>query len=242
MFITRQHLTLLGIGGLAIFGASACNLSVDLGTDGSGTAQTTTYDFDNFTEVDIADAFEATIIVTDGPPTVEITLDDNLFDQLEVSVDNDELKIEMDGINIDFNVDPTIKITMPQLTELDISGAVDATVDNAGGDLKVDISGASNLKIDGRLDSLALDGSGASSIEYEGVADEVNLDISGASTISFDNADVGTANVDLSGSSDATFDKLDQLSGEISGASSVDVPEETDVSVATSGAASVDRN
>ncbi len=245
MFITRHHLTLLGLGGLTILGATACNLSVDLASDvdGSGTAQTSTYDFDDFTEVDISSAFEATITVVDGPPTIEVTLDDNLFEYLEVGIDDGELEIKMSRGNIDYDVVPTAIITLPALTEVDVSGASQVTIEGAEGDeLTLDVSGASEVTVEAEVASLDLDSSGASSIAYEGTADAVEADISGASSVSFADASVRAADVDLNGASHTVFGSVDRVTGEANGASSVEVPESANVSVETSGASSVSRN
>ena len=230
--------TLVGLGGLAVFGATACSLSFSLGTDGSGVPETVTYDFDSFDEVDISSSFEARITIADGPPTVEVTVDDNLVDKLDVEVDNDELNVGFDGWdNIDTNVDPIVVITMPSVVGLDLSGASFAEVDGVDSSaLSVSLSGASNATIDGSVDTLKVDGSGASHISVEGTTDELNVELSGASSADLTTAEVRIATVDLSGSSNAEFASLDELRGEMSGASSSGVPNGTTVSVSTSGA------
>ena len=76
MIGTQNLLAVLGIGGLALFGATACNVSFSFDEDGSGVPQTVTYEFDSFDEVDVDGVFDAEITVVDGPPTVEITVDD----------------------------------------------------------------------------------------------------------------------------------------------------------------------
>ena len=234
--------TLVGLGGLAVFGVSACGLSFALGTDGSGVPETVTYEFDDFDEVDISSTFEAQITIADGPPTIEVTVDDNLIEKLEVEVDDDELNVGFDGWdNIDTNVDPVVVITMPALAELDLSGASFAEVDGVGSSaLSVNLSGASDATIDGSVDTLKVDGSGASHISFDGSADELTVELSGASSADLTSAEVGIATVDLSGSSNADFASLDELRGEMSGASTSAVPSGTTVSVSTSGASSVD--
>lgn len=242
MPIKRHHLALLGVSGLAIFGATACNLSIDLGPDGSGTAETNTYEFDDFTEVDISNAFVADISVVEGPPSIEVTLDDNLFEHLEIDVDGDELKIEMGPNSVTHRVEPRVVITMPELTELDVSGASSATVSGVEGNgLKINLSGASNVEIDSDVERLEVGASGASNVVYSGSAGSVKADASGASLIDFSDATVNDATVDASGASNIEFSDLDQLVGDASGASTIVIPESTSASLETSGLGGIER-
>jgi hypothetical protein len=241
MIGSQNALALIGIGGLALFGAPACNLSFSFDEEGSGVAETVTYDFESFDEVDVGGVFETSITVVDGPPTVEITVDDNLVDRLDVSVDGGELKIETNG-GMDFGVDPTVVITMPELTELDVEGAASVFVTGAKTtSLAVDLSGATDVDIELDVTSLDIDGSGASSITAKGTATELTMDLSGASSADLSGVAIETVSLDLSGSSDAIFGETAEVSGDLSGAATIEVPEETSVSVESSGGASVER-
>ena len=241
MIGSQNALALIGIGGLALFGATACNVSFSFDEEGSGVGETVTYDFESFDEVDVGDVFEADITIVDGPPTVEITVDDNLVERLDVSVDNGELKIEMDG-GADFGVDPTVVITMPELTELDVAGAASVVVDGAKTTkLAIDLSGASDVDIEVDVATLVIDGSGASSIIVGGTATDLEMDLSGASSADLSNVEIDTASLDLSGSTDATFGETAEVSGDLSGAATIEVLDETLVSIESSGGASVER-
>ncbi len=243
MIGSRNIFKLFGIGGLVLFGATACNASFVFDVEGSGVAETVTYDFESFDEVDIGSAFQADITIADGPPSVEITIDDNLVDKLDVRVDDGELKVDMDGGRITFEVEPTIVITMPELTELELSGAADGTVRELDADeLKVDVSGASTADIRGTVRDLILEGSGGSEFRMDGSAARVDLDLSGAGSADFRDAPVGAAHVDLSGGSRADFDEIDEVAGDLSGASTIVVPEDADLAVSTSGASEIKRS
>lgn len=238
---SRNNFALLSLGTVAMLGATACNVDIDIGIDGSGVPETTTYDFESFDALDISSAFEAEVEITDGPPTVEITVDDNLTDRLEVDVDNGELNIGMDG-PVDFGVDPTVKITMPALVDLELSGAASATVDGLEAeDLTVDLSGASDAELTGSVTDLTVDSSGASDFELVGSAATLDLELSGASSAELSDADLGEAAVDLSGASNASFGDVERVTGDLSGASNIEVPDGADVSVETSGASNVER-
>lgn len=243
MIGTRNQLVLLGIGGIALLGTSACNLSFDLETEGSGVAETVTFDFDSFDEVDISGAFNADITIVEGPPSVEITIDDNLVDRLEVEVDDGELNVGLEFGSVSYRVEPTVVVTMPSLRGLDVSGASTAEVkDLDETTLKVQFSGASDADIQGEVAELQLDGSGAGNLRIDGTIGAVEMDLSGASSADFTDAVVQSAKVDLSGGSEAEFEDLAEASGDLSGGSSMLVPDGTAVSVSTSGGADVDRS
>lgn len=231
-------------GILAAGSLAACGqINIDFDVDGSGTSETVSYDFDSFDEVDIGSAFETEITIESGAPSVEITMDDNLFEHLDVTVDNGRLKIEMDDGMYDTKVDPKVIISMPAITELDVSGATETTLtglDEAA--FNLDISGAANAKVDGTAALLTIDASGASSLEFDGSSDEIQLDASGASSVDLDDVPAKSVEVDLSGASSTELGDVSEVSGEVSGAASLEVPDEANVSVSTSGAGSVDRN
>lgn len=241
---SRRTLTLLGLGGLTL-AASACSVDFEIGqdVDGSGQAETVSFDFDSFDEIDLTSTFEAEITVVEGPPSVEVTVDDNLVERLDVTVDNNELKVGFKRGNIDAVVTPTVVVSMPSLTELDVSGASAARVDGVGGPkLSVDVSGAGEADINGMVEELQVDLSGASILTMTGGGDRVVADLSGASTLDLTELEATSAEIDFSGASDGLFGPLDSVSGDISGGSSLSVPDGADLSVETSGGSSVTRN
>lgn len=246
MIGTRNNRTklvrILGIGGLALFGATACNVSFSLGAEGSGIPETVTYDVESFDEVDLSNSFNGEITVVEGPPSVEVTVDDNLVEKLRVEVDGDELNVDIKGNSIDFGVVPTVIISMPNITELDLSGGSSAVVTGVDTpSFKVDLSGGSDAEVDGAVENLVIDGSGGASLIFNGSADRAVLDLSGAASADLSDAVVESASVDLSGASDVLFETIDEVTGDLSGAATVRVPNGTNVTVDTSGGASVDR-
>lgn len=242
---SRRTLTLLGLGGLTLVTASACSVDFEIGkdVDGSGVAETVTYDFDSFDQIDLSSAFVAEITVVDGPPSVEVTVDDNLVERLEVTVNDDELNVGFKRGNIDAVVTPTVVVSMPSLTELDVSGASVAQVDGVDeAELSVDVSGAGDATVDGMIDELQVDLSGASTMTMTGTGDRVVVDLSGASVLDLTELDATSAEIDFSGGSEGTFGPLDSVSGDMSGGSSLAVPDGADLSVETSGGSSVTRS
>jgi hypothetical protein len=102
--------------------------------------------------------------------------------------------------------DLVAKIQMPNLELLDLSGAVEASLDGFGGDeLTIDTSGAAELEAhNSRYNTLILDSSGAVEVNFKELT-------------------VINAQVDLSGASEVTLTMNGgELKGDISGAGSID--------------------
>jgi hypothetical protein len=131
------------------------------------------------------------------------------------------LKIFSEG-RISSKTKVNVKISMPELTGLDISGASNAVVANI------------------RTDSLQLEASGASKIKIDGVVKSVQADASGASKIDAESLQAENADVDSSGASSVTVSPLNDLNADATGASSVYYTgEPKNVKQNSSGASSV---
>jgi len=117
-----------------------------------------------------------------------------------------------------------VTISLPELKDLDVSGASKATV-----------AGLNNER-------LTIDVSGASDVSIEGTAREINIDLSGASNLKAENLHSEVAEMDLSGASSAKVNVSGKLNVDASGASSVRYIGDPNVTKDTSGASSVSRN
>lgn len=208
---------------------------------GSGNLVTDEMDFSDFTAVDVENAFDVEITKSSSY-SVNITADDNIFDYVEVSKTGDTLIIGLKwGYNYQF-VTLRAKIAMPELYELEFSGATHGTIvgfssshefalglsgasslhmeDITMGDVELDISGASNLS-----GNLTADGdatfvvSGASTVELTGEADDLTVTVSGASHLELSQFPAHNAIVNLSGASHSTVNLEGRLDAVVSGAS-----------------------
>ncbi len=171
------------------------------GVQGSGTAKSEQRNVSGFSKIDAGGAVNLEI-TTQGNFGVTVEADDNLLQYIKTDVSSGTLKIYSEG-RISPKTGINIKISMPELSGLDISGASKANVANA------------------KADSLELKASGASKIKIEGVAKSVKTDASGASSIDAENLRVENADVDSSGASKVTVSPSNDLSADASGASSI---------------------
>ena len=208
---------------------------------GSGNLATEEMDFSDFTIVEVGYAFEAEITQSNSY-SVSITADDNLFDYIQVSKTGGTLRIGLKPNYSYQSLTLRAEITMPDLQELEFSGATHGTVegfsslhnlvldisgassldmvDVSAGDIEINLSGASTVTggITASGDA-QLDISGASTIELEGAANDLLTIVSGASRLELSDFPVHNANVNLSGASQATINLDGILDADLSGAS-----------------------
>lgn len=213
--------------------------------EGSGVAETRSYDLTGFDRIEIGSAFEADVTVASGERfVVEVTTDGNLFDEIEVEVDGSTLRLgAVSGVRFDTSLGVEAIVVLPSLIAVEASGASKMVVEANDDEVReVEASGASRVSIaDVDTDELSVEVSGASSTDFAGgVATTVDLSVSGASEADLSDLSVDTATVDVSGASDAGFGSVSVVSGDASGASTVRAPSSADVSVETSGASTLD--
>ncbi|UCC77797.1 MAG: DUF2807 domain-containing protein [Anaerolineales bacterium] len=152
------------------------------GLRGSGRLVTRELDFEGFTRLEISHAFEVDLVQSRSYSVV-ITADDNVIDDVEVTMSRDTLRIGMKRLFLNFQgVTLRAEVSMPTLEALELSGASRLTGSMEADDIGFDISGASRLTLRGGGAQMRLDASGASQIDLSAfVVDDADVDISGAS-------------------------------------------------------------
>lgn len=190
------------------------------GVQGSGTSKTERRDVSDFNKVDAGGAINIEVSVQKDF-YVEVQADDNLLANIKTEVSGDTLKIYSED-RISAKTRINVKISMPEIESLEVSGASSGIVSNV------------------KADSLELKASGASKIKIDGVAKELNADASGASTIDAENLKVEDADVEASGASNAIVSATNDLKIDASGASKISYTgEPANIKQDSSGASSV---
>jgi hypothetical protein len=208
----------------------------------SGPVVAKEFDLARFTQVAAGSAFA--VEITGGDTySVTVMVNENLLDQLDVSVSGSTLRIYLKpGLGITGKATMQAKVTMPGLAGLDLSGATRTTVAgfNSEQPLDIKVSGASTLRGDMTSGDARVDASGASTVALQGGAQDMNVKASGASTVDFGRFSSQDTTVDASGASRVTVSPSGQLDVEASGASTVlYVGEPAGQRVNTSGASTV---
>ena len=226
---------ILTVAGLAIAGCGT--------VFAHGTPTTETYNLTGFTGVDISSAFSYEITRANGY-SISVTSED--FDHIVVENEGNTLKIYRRGVDwTPFYYRPTVKITMPTLTELTVSGASEGVATGfSGGSFKLDVSGASKLELTsinttgltGRISGTSrvtgtvtvagatdLDISGASRADLSGSGQGLKLNVNGASRTELGEFTAETGEVSYNGASSGTINLSSRLDATVSGASSLNL-------------------
>ena len=222
---------------------SGCGYGFGPTITGSGKPASWDFDYRDFTKIEAGYAFGIDVVKADSY-LVRITIDDNLYEHLDISKQGDTLYLRLKPNYNYINVNRKATINLPDLEKLGLSGASKADIGSGfssshavdfelSGASKVDIgdmkagntnfglSGAS--KASGRIEMAdgRFDLSGASSLKLEGSANDVDIQASGASHVELADFSVVDADINLSGASDATINASGRLDGNMSGASRI---------------------
>ena len=235
--ILRGALIMILITGVLLAGCTAAIISKEVGP-----TVTMHYVFTDFTRIEIGYAFELEVTPADTY-TVQIKASESILDRIEVNQTGDKLEIGMDNPFIHTYRSPRVKITMPELKGLYLSGASEGNVTGfrSSHNLELTLSGASELDMDmetgafvcemsgssdvsGYLKAIScdIDLSGASWIELSGSGGNIRLEASGASEIDLADFTVNDADIKFSGASDASLHISGRLDIDLSSGSTLE--------------------
>ncbi|MGD9547378.1 MAG: head GIN domain-containing protein [Candidatus Krumholzibacteriia bacterium] len=174
---------LIALTALALLAGSAPNAaawSPGRGVRGSGDLETRSFDLERIDAVRIEGGFDLDIRFADRQ-RVDVTIDDNLWDNLVAEVEDGTLVLDWKK---DCRPDGacTVALVLRDLKEIRIDGAGDVEVADFHGDSFVfDCRGAGNLDIAGEVDRLAIDIRGAGDVNARDLkAVSVDVSIAGA--------------------------------------------------------------
>ncbi len=209
----------------------------------SGNVVTEEFSITGFDRVEVSHAFTADISQGDGFSVI-IDIDENLIEYLQVVKAGNTLKIGLEPSQRYVITDATrrAKVTMPELTGLDVSGASHGTISGfkSSRAVTIDVSGASRLTGDIECGDGRFDISGASELTLRGSAEDVIIGVSGASHVDLSLFPVADASVEASGASRVTVNASGKLDVDASGASHVTYLGRPSLgTIDTSGASSV---
>ncbi len=187
---------------------------------GNGKIVSKTIDVANFGMINASNAFDIEVTFT-KEERVEIVTDSNLLKFINIKVKDNTLYISSKR-----NLNPTkellIKISMPELYSVNLSGANNLTATGINTNvLTLNISGAAEAKLTGEADLFKVELSGAADLDAENLNTKTTkIELSGAA-----NAIVFVTNAlyaDVSGAADLTYSGSPKIvNKEISGAGSI---------------------
>lgn len=190
------------------------------GIKGSGNMKSETRGLSGFKKIKAGGAVKLDVAVQKDF-SVSVETDDNLLALVTTQVNGDTLVIGSKE-NISPSSMTKVTISMPDLVDLDLSGASTGAITSVKTDsLRVDLSGASRIKLDGDVKSFSAVASGASNIDAENLkAENARANSSGASTVTVTAS--GDADLNASGASTVIYTgEPKNLKQNSSGASSI---------------------
>jgi len=188
-------------------------------------SKTKTYDYKNFKGVSVGSGMQVTVTQSNSY-SITITADERDFKDLVVEKRGNSLDIHYDhsvwgwfGHHRRGNV--KIKITMPELTAMDLSGGAEGHIimDVSGKSFSAETSGGASLTGDLTCGNISVETSGGSKVELSGKGENLNADGSGGSRIKLRNFSVKNVNADLSGGSTVWVNMNGTLNSDQSGGS-----------------------
>lgn len=182
---------------------------------------TRTYDFKNFDELEMGDAFK--VRVNWGSSyAVSATGELNDLDDLHIFVQDGKLVARYDSWR-NRRKPMTIDITMPDIESVNFSGAVDASLvdfENIPG-LELELSGATRCSFEGSAREIKFEVSGASRLNLSGSAKFMDGELTGASQLNSLELPAEESDLDVSGASAARVWVTKLFEVDASGASKV---------------------
>ena len=210
-----NRITILILGVLAI-ATTGCKWT--LGVRGDGNITTDQRPVVDFSEIQASGLFDVTW--QSGPPSLQITTDQNLLAYVDSSVSDQRLRLRVRE-----RVRPThgikVAVSSPTRNGAKISGAVDLTVPQlAGPKFYFQSTGAADVKLDGNVDELLADMTGASDLRGKNLhAKTVEISTTGAADAEVDVTD--TLNVSITGAGSVTYHGNPKIEKHITGAGSI---------------------
>lgn len=201
-------------------GLAACNMAGAI--TGSGTVMTQTYDFTGFDEIEIGNAFTAT--VTQGNAySIVVRVDDNLLDKLVVTQEENRVAIGLKEGTMVTGATLEADVTLPYLSRVNAYGASRVQLNSfeTGDTFFVDVFGAAELSGDVDAVDMELEAGGAGRLYLAGTASNVQAKAAGASIIDLTELSAIDAQIEASGASTVTVNIDGILDADVDGASNV---------------------
>ena len=200
-------------------------------------------EYSDFTAVDVSSAFQVDITQANRYSVI-IKASETILDKIDVTKEGSTLIIHAEP-NISITAVYKAEITMPNLTELILSGASKATVQgfSSSDSIVLKISAASRLDVQNtHAGNVEIELSGASTLIAEGSGKDLVSIVEGASRLDLTNFPVNNSNVDVSGASQATINLDGTLDAVVSGASTLYyIGEPTMGNIETSGNSAINK-
>lgn len=196
-----------------------------------------------FSEVGFGVAGEMYITIGEGYKVI-LEGDKEYLSEIETRVAGNELEIKRDKWFDSGNTKVIVRITMPSLDGLSVSGSGKVYVNDPlkGDELELAISGSGRISLkDVAVKDVecSISGSGTLIVEGSGNIDKLDISISGSGDYKGEQASIGTLQARISGSGSCDCKVTDMLKASISGSGSIYYSGNPKIDAAISGSGRV---
>lgn len=224
---------------MMVAGFSSCRM---FGCEsGSGNRVTEERKVADFSKIHISGAYTLILKQDSAASTLKITADDNLMKDIETSVRNGRLEIDMKG-NYCNSGPISIYANVRQLAAIEGSGANEIRSEGLINtkDFELKLSGANKVTLELNAGVVRTQGSGSTEINLKGQASEHWVELSGSGDLNALDLVTGKYHIETSGASHCKINVLNELSVRTSGSGNVEYRgNPKSVSNSESGASSV---
>jgi hypothetical protein len=159
-----------------------------------------------------------------SPQQVRVEAQRNVLDVLETELNGDELQLEFGRVNVRDHDPIKIYITVPNLTEVQLSGSgkIRSNTPWSANSCEVKVSGSGSVAMDfTQATSLRTNVSGSGEAQVKGISQSHNINISGSGQVKATDLSTQDTYVAITGSGRSYVRAERTLSAEISGSGSV---------------------
>jgi len=202
---------------------SACERPINIGCiTPEGSTEIRDVAFASFSRIEIVG--DADVFITEGA-TQEVVIEaaSNIIDRLieDSRVSNDGLILEINGCSMIESGELIVRVTIPELTNLEIRGDGSYTTEGVFvniSSLILDIAGDGqmDLQLDA-VDMLSVQINGDGDIECSGLADLVSVDIDGDGQVNLVEMPVNVLDLDIRGDADCRLNIVEEIDINING-------------------------
>lgn len=235
-----RQIFIVAVSALLLF--SSCRQIFAKRIRGNGNITTQTRSAAGFNSIDVSGSIDV-YVRQDSSSSIKVETDDNLQQYVETFRDGDVLRIKTEeGYNLKPSRQIKVYVSSSMFKRFEASGACDifseAKINNPSG-VDVDLSGSCDITLELSAPRITADVSGACSVKLKGETKEFRVQGSGSTDIKCFDLVADNVDLDISGAGDAEVYANVKLTGDISGAASVNYKGAAQTDIHTSGATSV---
>ncbi|WP_422080290.1 head GIN domain-containing protein [Ulvibacterium sp.] len=182
------------------------------------------YGLSDYSRLRVSSAFNVYVKFSDVEERIEVEANDNIQDRIIVQKERNTLRIRLKKhTKLRGNVTLNVFITTREISDFDISGASNVTLESPliTRDVDLEVSGASSFSGEMDLTDLDIRASGASNIDLFGNTESLRARLSGSSDLKDYDLTIEELDIELSGASDAYLTVTESIDIEASGASTL---------------------